>query len=240
MRSGKNSRPVIVAAFSGGRCISTPLGASRCSSGLTPRTAANNVDTGGNTATCAATACGTPCWTAPEVLRAQRYCASADVYSFGIIAWECVTRADPYGVMPPFQVIFAVGTQGARPPIPRDCPPELSALIQACWHEQPDERPTFKEVAERIGGIMAILCTGEALPPTRLRHSRVSSLTNSGLEMADNAADEHGTDEASDSLGAVLPFKSDGEHDAAHDDDNNEHGSLLGHKSNKKSKRRFD
>lgn len=185
------------------------------------------------------TACGTPCWTAPEVLRAQRYCASADVYSFGIIAWECVTRADPYGVMPPFQVIFAVGTQGARPPMPRDCPPELSALIQACWHEQPEERPTFKQVAERIGGIMAILCTGEALPPTRLRHSRVSSLSNSGLEMADNAADDKGTDEASDSLGAVLPFKSDAEHENDHNNDN-EHGSLLGHQSNKKSKRRFD
>jgi hypothetical protein len=35
---------------------------------------------------------------------AQRYTAKADVYSFGIIMWECVTRADPYDQMPPFQV----------------------------------------------------------------------------------------------------------------------------------------
>ena len=34
------------------------------------------------------TRCGTPCWTAPEVLRGEKYSESADVYSFGIIMWE--------------------------------------------------------------------------------------------------------------------------------------------------------
>lgn len=56
-----------------------------------------------------------------------------------VVQWlwcrECVTRADPYAQMPPFQVIFAVGTQGARPSIPKDCPPEMSNLMAACWAE---------------------------------------------------------------------------------------------------------
>jgi hypothetical protein len=80
----------------------------------------------------------------------QGNCASADVYSFGIIAWECVTRSDPYGQMPPFQVIFAVGTQGARPAIPADCPPEMTNLITSAWAEEPADRPTFTEIAQRI------------------------------------------------------------------------------------------
>jgi serine/threonine protein kinase len=42
-------------------------------------------DTQGN----AMTACGTPCWTAPEILRNSHYTTKADVYSFGIVLWVC-------------------------------------------------------------------------------------------------------------------------------------------------------
>ncbi len=42
--------------------------------------------------------------------------------------------------MPPFQVVFAVGTQGVRPPVPSTCPEELHHFIEECWNENPDER----------------------------------------------------------------------------------------------------
>ncbi len=38
------------------------------------------------------TRCGTPCWTAPEILRGEKYSESADVFSFGIIMWEVRPR----------------------------------------------------------------------------------------------------------------------------------------------------
>lgn len=57
------------------------------------------------------TACGTPCWTAPEVLNNERYTIKADVYSFGICLWEMCTREDPYEGMPPYNVIIAVATK---------------------------------------------------------------------------------------------------------------------------------
>jgi serine/threonine protein kinase len=38
------------------------------------------------------TRCGTPCWTAPEIIRGEKYAEKADVYSFGIIMWEMLTR----------------------------------------------------------------------------------------------------------------------------------------------------
>ncbi len=40
-------------------------------------------------------------WTAPEVLNESRGIdlAAADVYSFGIIMWEVLTRQDPYADM---------------------------------------------------------------------------------------------------------------------------------------------
>ncbi|EFA81967.1 protein kinase [Heterostelium album PN500] len=96
------------------------------------------------------TACGTPCWTAPEVLRNQRYTEKADVYSFGIVMWECATRSDPYSGMPPFQVIFAVGREGLRPPIPRNCPPDFVALMTDCWAENADSRPSMETVLNKL------------------------------------------------------------------------------------------
>jgi len=99
------------------------------------------------------TACGTPCWTAPEVLRNQRYTEKADVYSFGVVLWECATREDPFVGMPPFQVIFAVGREGLRPPLPRICPPEFAKLITDCWDEKPNIRPSMKDVLSRLESI---------------------------------------------------------------------------------------
>ena len=92
------------------------------------------------------TSCGTPSWTAPEVIRHARYTEKADVYSFGVVMWECVTRDDPYAGLPPFKVIYAVGNQGMRPAIPQYVPAPYRTLIKRCWHEEPERRPRFDEV----------------------------------------------------------------------------------------------
>ncbi len=34
------------------------------------------------------TRCGTPCWTAPEVIKGEAHSEKTDIYSFGIIMWE--------------------------------------------------------------------------------------------------------------------------------------------------------
>eukprot|EP01091_Cochliopodium_minus_P015801 TRINITY_DN5718_c0_g3_i1.p1 TRINITY_DN5718_c0_g3~~TRINITY_DN5718_c0_g3_i1.p1 ORF type:complete len:753 (+),score=164.08 TRINITY_DN5718_c0_g3_i1:413-2671(+) len=98
------------------------------------------------------TACGTPCWTAPEVLRNERYSESADVYSFGIVLWECITRKDPYDGLPPFQVVYAVGNQGKRPDMPdiNPYPDALMDLMKQCWEEIADNRPTFLQVVNSL------------------------------------------------------------------------------------------
>eukprot|EP01119_Soliformovum_irregulare_P012713 TRINITY_DN3318_c0_g1_i1.p1 TRINITY_DN3318_c0_g1~~TRINITY_DN3318_c0_g1_i1.p1 ORF type:complete len:621 (+),score=139.58 TRINITY_DN3318_c0_g1_i1:106-1968(+) len=102
------------------------------------------------------TSCGTPAWTAPEVLRNERYTESVDVYSFGILCWELVTRDEPHKNTPPFQVVFAVGTQGIRPALPSSCPTEFGALLQECWSENPKERPPFSEIMTRLEKLLAI------------------------------------------------------------------------------------
>lgn len=48
------------------------------------------------------------------------------------------------------QVIFVVGVQCQRPPIPDDCPAMLSQLISRCWDDDPGARPAFPEVVARL------------------------------------------------------------------------------------------
>ena len=92
------------------------------------------------------TACGTPSWTAPEVLRNERYTTKADVYGFGIVIWEMFSRADPFPGLPPFQIVFAVGNQGLRPRLNNNWPAEWVKLITDCWAEDPLLRPNFEEI----------------------------------------------------------------------------------------------
>ena len=96
------------------------------------------------------TACGTPSWTAPEVLRNERYSFKVDVFSFGIVIWELFSRQDPYPGMPPFQIVFAVGNQFARPVVNQQWPQQWIRLMTSCWAENPDARPTFDQILNML------------------------------------------------------------------------------------------
>lgn len=42
-----------------------------------------------------------------------------------------------------------------RPEVtPKDCPPDILSLMERCWHEIPDERPSFHTIRGTIRGIM--------------------------------------------------------------------------------------
>jgi hypothetical protein len=90
--------------------------------------------------------CGTVQWMAPEVLANRSYDEKADVYSFGIILWELLTRECPYEGMAPIACALAVLNRDKRPEIPKWCPPGLHALIKACVKKEPSERPSFPQI----------------------------------------------------------------------------------------------
>ena len=110
------------------------------------------------------TACGTPCWTAPEVLKHLHYTVKADVYSFAIVLWECAARTDPYQGMAPFKVIYAVGREKMRPRIPPGLPPEYVALMRACWDDNPDARPDFAAILDTVTNMAQLGWSGQPAP----------------------------------------------------------------------------
>ncbi|ELR14073.1 protein kinase domain containing protein [Acanthamoeba castellanii str. Neff] len=101
------------------------------------------------------TRCGTPCWTAPEIIKGDNYSEKADVYSFGIVMWEVLTRKVPYADQTFMSVALEI-LDGKRPDVPSDCPPEFKQLMQRCWHKHQDKRPSMEEVTAsleaQIGG----------------------------------------------------------------------------------------
>jgi serine/threonine protein kinase len=92
---------------------------------------------------------------APEVLANQRYSHRADVYSFGIVAWECCARRLPYAGMNGVQAALAVMNKGLRPDMPPHTPPGLAALIRDCWAPVAEQRPGWEVVVERLEGLVA-------------------------------------------------------------------------------------
>lgn len=51
--------------------------------------------------------------------------------------------------------VAASETPPFRPEVaPKDCPPDILSLMEKCWNEIPEERPTFHAIRETIRGIM--------------------------------------------------------------------------------------
>jgi len=94
------------------------------------------------------TACGTPSWAAPEVLKEDHFSLSADVYSFGVCLWEMCTREEPYKGMTAAQVVLKVVVKNERPEIPPTIPSLFAQIMQKSWEDNPRKRPTFTKLAE--------------------------------------------------------------------------------------------
>jgi hypothetical protein len=85
---------------------------------------------------------------APEVLTAQDYNQSADVYSYGIVLWEMLTRQRPFVGLKPMQIMLKVVKNDYRPIIPSNCPSKLADMIRQCWGRDPKLRPSFSVIRE--------------------------------------------------------------------------------------------
>ncbi|RHZ79146.1 hypothetical protein Glove_151g58 [Diversispora epigaea] len=87
---------------------------------------------------------------APEVFGGEEYTKAADVYSFGIIAYEIVTGFAPYYDIPHDRELARKICNGLRPKIPFHIPKLITSLIMRCWDARIAQRPTFEELNEEL------------------------------------------------------------------------------------------
>lgn len=107
---------------------------------------------------------GTYRWMAPELYSSvtlrlgdkKHYSNKVDVYSFGIVLWELVTNRMPFEGMSNLQAAYAAAFKNVRPSIPEGLPEELVNILQSCWAEDPNMRPTFSQV---VGNLTSLLFT---------------------------------------------------------------------------------
>ena len=94
---------------------------------------------------------------APEVIENKNYSIKADVYSYGIMIWEMCTRMTPYGDMTQPQISLYVSVKKGRPDkslIPSHTPQLLVKLMEQCWDEEPNNRPSFEQIIDYLKRMM--------------------------------------------------------------------------------------
>ena len=99
--------------------------------------------------------------TSPEVMRGEKVSEKSDVYSFGVVLWELVTLELPWKDLRAEQVIFAVGANKKLLPLYDAMQPDVKSLIQACWHPQPRDRPSFASIIESLSEMSGITSLSE-------------------------------------------------------------------------------
>jgi serine/threonine protein kinase len=96
---------------------------------------------------------GTPAYMSPEQLLSEPTDARSDLYSAGVVLYECLTGALPFEADSTISLIGRVLNIEPSPPagINADVPPPLSALILQLLAKKPEERlGSAKELRERL------------------------------------------------------------------------------------------
>uniref|UniRef100_A0A8C4QN72 Uncharacterized protein n=1 Tax=Eptatretus burgeri TaxID=7764 RepID=A0A8C4QN72_EPTBU len=90
-------------------------------------------------------------WYPPEYFSRQQYTHAGDVWAFGVFLWELVTFAyTPYQEIASHQVLASRLLCGYRMPCPSHCSKAMYDLMLACWEPEPEHRPTFAQLWQRL------------------------------------------------------------------------------------------
>ena len=90
-------------------------------------------------------------WISIESLTEGVFSLSGDIWSAGVLLWELFSLgAEPYGETSPTQLTILLQT-GMR--LERCCraPKKVNNLLQECWQEKPNQRPSAVRMVQIIG-----------------------------------------------------------------------------------------
>lgn len=93
-------------------------------------------------------------WMPPESIKYGRYDEKTDVWSYGIVCWEIMTRgAIPYPTVQAVAILQYL-SDGNRMEKPDSCPTKLYTLMKGCWLDEPMDRPTFASLVSATSDVI--------------------------------------------------------------------------------------
>lgn len=128
---------------------------------------------------------GTYRWMAPELYSTvtlrqgekKHYNNKVDVYSFGIVLWELLTNRMPFEGMSNLQAAYAAAFKQMRPSLPDHIPADLAFIIQSCWVEDPNVRPSFSQIIRMLNEFLFTLLP-PPIPSDKTNTSKASIASN--------------------------------------------------------------
>ena len=152
--------------LSGGSAMVTDFGVAKAVSAATTQ--------GRSGLTSLGVALGTPAYMSPEQASADPMVDHrADIYSWGILAYELLTGGTPYTGRPASAMLAAHVTEAAEPVARRrpGVPVPLAALVMKCLEKRPSDRP--QSAAEIVRALDDMVTPSGGSSPTRATTSRV-------------------------------------------------------------------
>jgi serine/threonine-protein kinase len=96
---------------------------------------------------------GTAQYVSPEQASARPITTATDIYSLGVVAYECLAGRPPFTAETPIALALA-HVNDRPPPLPGDVPPQVAALVGQMLAKDPENRPPSAQlVADRAAAL---------------------------------------------------------------------------------------
>jgi serine/threonine-protein kinase len=108
---------------------------------------------------------GTAMYVSPEQATGAKVTEASDIYSLGVVAYECLAGHPPFTASEPLAIAFAHKHEPV-PALPPDVPQPVSDLVYHMLAKTPEERPaSVRVVADRADVLRDTLAMGESAKP---------------------------------------------------------------------------
>ena len=115
---------------------------------------------------------GTAMYVSPEQATGAQVTEASDIYSLGVVAYECLAGHPPFTASEPLAIAFAHKHEPV-PDLPPDVPEPVSDLVYHMLAKTPQERPgSVRLVADRADMLRDALALGESAEPGYPRATR--------------------------------------------------------------------
>ena len=97
---------------------------------------------------------GSAAWMAPEVFKGKNYTEKCDIFSWGIVLWEVLSREKPFkDVDNNYSIMWKIHL-GDRPPLMPNLPNPIRDLMTSCWADEPEKRPSMQYVVDVMNNLV--------------------------------------------------------------------------------------